>query len=151
VEKITRFSTKSQADNVTWLYSVLSLSPRSWHDEASLPCVMLPPARSSKFFDREDIIVKVEDHFKGPGPGSFRSVALYGLGGVGKTHVAMKYAEKQHVKREVNAVLWIEAESDMELKQSFTKIAKALKLPGTVPHSHDDNRLLVMNWLHNTS
>jgi len=112
---------------------------------------MLPPARNCKFFDHEEIIDKIEDHFKGPGLGSFRSVALYGMGGVGKTHVAMKYAEKRHTRREATAVLWIEAESDMELKQSFTKIAKALKLPGTVPHSHDDNRLIVMNWLHNTS
>ncbi len=143
------FSTKT--DSMAWLYSVLSLSPRSWQDEAKLPCVMLPAARISKFFDRDDIITQIEDHFKRPGSGSFRSVALYGMGGVGKTHVAMKYAEKQHARREVNAVLWIEGENDIKIKQSFTDIAKALQLPKFVPHSHDDNRLIVMNWLHQTS
>lgn len=136
---------------MSWLYSIMSLSPRSWNDEATLPCIMLPPARGSKFFDRDDIIEKIDKHFRRTGSVAFRSVALHGMGGVGKTHVAMKYAAKQNARRTMNAVLWVEGESEMKIKQSFTEIAKRLQLPNFVPHSHDDNRLVVMNWLQQTS
>ncbi|KAK5651720.1 hypothetical protein OQA88_11789 [Cercophora sp. LCS_1] len=72
------------------------------------------------------------------------------MAGVGKTHVAIKYAHAQSTKRKVNAVLWVEAESKMKVKQSFTAIAASLQLEGYVPHNHEDNRLLVLTWLQQT-
>ncbi|KAH8714838.1 P-loop containing nucleoside triphosphate hydrolase protein [Phaeosphaeriaceae sp. PMI808] len=128
----------------------MALSPRSWKDDATLLCIMLPPSQGSKLFGRDDVIDKVEDHFNRPGSEPFRSVALYGMGGVGKTTVATKYAEKQNARRSVNAVLWVVGQSEMKIKQSFTQIAQRLQLPNFAPQSHDDNRLLVMNWLQQT-
>jgi GTPase SAR1 family protein len=82
---------------------------------------------------------------------SFRPIALYGMAGVGKTHVAIKYAQSQFKQRKVSAVFCVEAESKMKAKQSSTDIAARLQLPGYVPHNHEDNRLLVLIWLQNTS
>ncbi|CAM1508596.1 Fc.00g054440.m01.CDS01 [Cosmosporella sp. VM-42] len=149
VEKTAALSSHRSSD-MTWLYSMMSLTPRSWKDDATLPCVMLPPSRNAKFFNREDVIDRIEEHFNRASSQAFRSVALYGMGGVGKTHVAMKYAEERFTKRGVSAILWVEAESEIKVKQSFTDIAKRLQLPNYVPHNHDDNRLLVMNWLQQT-
>ncbi len=152
VEKAAAMSHHGNKSNdMTWLYSMMSLNPRSWKDQATLPCIMLPPSRSSRFFDRDDVIDEIEKHFDERSSQAFRSIALYGMAGVGKTHVAVKYAQAQFTKRSVSAVLWVEAESKMKVKQSFTDIAARLRLPGYVAHNHDDNRLLVLTWLQQTS
>lgn len=152
IEKAAVMSNQGgKGDDMTWLYSMMSLNPRSWMDQAALPCIMLPPSRTSKFFDRDDVVDKIEDHFQKRSTQAFRSIALYGMRGVGKTHVAIKYAQAQFTKRKVAAVLWVEAESKMKVKQSFTDIAARLQLQGYVPHNHEDNRLLVLTWLQQTS
>jgi hypothetical protein len=141
----------NRGNDLPWLYSMMSLNPRSWKDQATLPCIMLPPSRTSKFFDRDDVIDKIEDCLNQRSSQSFRSIALYGMAGVGKTHVAVKYAQAKFTQRKLTAVLWVEAESKMKVKQSFTDIAARLQLPGYVQHNHEDNRLLVLTWLQNTS
>ncbi|RSL84309.1 hypothetical protein CEP51_004011 [Fusarium floridanum] len=143
--------TVTLSSNKAWLYSLMSPSPRTWKDDATLPCVMLPPARNAKFFNRDEVINRIEKHFNQPSCQAFRSLTLYGMAGVGKTHVAMKYAQTLSAAQKVSAVLWVEGETEMKVKQSFTDIARRLQLPNYVPHSHDDNRLLVLTWLQQTS
>ncbi|RMJ08393.1 hypothetical protein CDV36_011978 [Fusarium kuroshium] len=143
--------TVTLSSNKAWLYSLMSPSPRTWKDDATLPCVMLPPARNAKFFNRDEVINRIEKHFNQPSCQAFRSLTLYGMAGVGKTHVAMKYAQTLSAAQKVSAVLWVEGETEMKVKQSFTDIARRLQLPNYVPHSHDDNRLLVLTWLQQTN
>ncbi|EEP78975.1 predicted protein [Uncinocarpus reesii 1704] len=81
---------------------------------------------------------------------SFRSLALYGIGGVGKSSVALRYAETRIHRKELDAMLWVAAEKEVTLRQSFTDFAMRLKLPGAQPKDHDQNRTLVLDWLQNT-
>jgi tetratricopeptide (TPR) repeat protein len=53
--------------------------------------------------------------------------ALYGLGGIGKTQIAVEYVYRH--KQEYSAVFWAFAESEQSLITSFTQIAKTLNLP----------------------
>lgn len=110
----------------------------------------MPATRTSKFFDRDIVIAKIEDHFLRDDLGAFRSLTLYGMAGIGKTHVAMKYAEKKYSAGDLDAVLWAESENSMTMKQSFTNMAKQLRLSGATPTAHDDNRLAVLTWLQHT-
>ena len=74
-------------DSVRKQFGTLSISkqPSQPEEQAKLPCVILPFIRTSRFFDRTDVIQKMEDHFNKVDPDrSFRSLAIYGLGGVGK-------------------------------------------------------------------
>lgn len=80
----------------------------------------------------------------------FRSLALYGIGGVGKSSVALRYAEARIHRKELDAMFWIAGEKEVTLRQSFTDIAVRLKLPGAQPKDHDQNRTLVLDWLQNT-
>jgi hypothetical protein len=80
----------------------------------------------------------------------FRSLALYGIGGVGKSSVALRYAETRIHRKELDAMFWIAGEKDVTIRQSFTNIAVRLKLPGAQPKDHDQNRTLVLDWLQNT-
>jgi tetratricopeptide (TPR) repeat protein len=53
--------------------------------------------------------------------------ALYGLGGIGKTQIAVEYAYRHREK--YSAVFWVFAESEQSLITSFIQIAKVLNLP----------------------
>ena len=53
--------------------------------------------------------------------------ALYGLGGIGKTQIAVEYAYRH--KQEYSAVLWAFAETEQSLITSFIQIAHVLNLP----------------------
>lgn len=81
----------------------------------------------------------------------FRSLALYGIGGVGKSSVALRYAETRIRRMELDAMFWIAGEKEVNIRQSFTDIAVRLKLPGAQLRDHDQNRTLVLDWLQNTS
>jgi hypothetical protein len=54
-------------------------------------------------------------------------VAISGLGGVGKTHVASEYAYRHG--HEYEAIFWVGAESESTLSAGFVDIARILNLP----------------------
>ncbi|KAJ5933847.1 hypothetical protein N7454_006176 [Penicillium verhagenii] len=81
---------------------------------------------------------------------SFRSLALHGIGGVGKSSVALRYAESRIHRKELDTMFRIASEKESTIRQSFTDISVRLKLPGAQPKDHDQNRTLVLDWLQNT-
>lgn len=118
---------------------------------AKLPCIMMPPAlHGGRFFNRDEIIDKIEASF-GRQDQTFRSVALYGMGGVGKTAVVRKYIDNKSKEGEVQAVLWIDAEKESSIKASFTTIGQSLELPNINEENPDANQFIVMGWLRRTS
>jgi len=131
----------------------IHLSRQSSHSEeqAKLPCVVLPSIRTTRFFDRTDVIEKMEKFFSEvEAEQSFRSLAIYGLGGVGKSSVALKYAEGKLRNNEIDALFWIYSEKLVSIRQSFTEVALRLKLPDARPGDHEENHALVLNWLQHT-
>ena len=56
--------------------------------------------------------------------GTRRTVVLHGLGGIGKTQLAIAYA-KQHMDN-YSAVFWLNIKDEDSLKQSFVKAAKQI-------------------------
>lgn len=144
------YQRQHRGDMASWV-SYLSLSSRAFQDTAELPCFVLPPARTARFFNRDDVIEKIEKHFQdGDSTSPLRSLALYGMGGVGKSHVAMKYLENKQMAKDFDAIFWINAENPVSIEQGFTDIALRLKLPHTRPATHDENRMIVKGWLQQT-
>jgi hypothetical protein len=58
------------------------------------------------------------------GDGSRRTVVLHGLGGIGKTQLAIAYA-KQY-KDNHSAIFWLNIKDEDSLKQSFARVAKQI-------------------------
>jgi hypothetical protein len=114
-------------------------------------CMILPTKKASRFFDRVDTFEKIDQALGRKGTNtSFRSIALFGLGGIGKSSIAARYIERKIEENEYDAVFWVYGEKTPSLRQSFTDIAMRLKLTGAQPNLHDDNLILVQNWFQST-
>lgn len=72
---------------------------------------------------------QLQTYFSPQAPDTTRqkSFLLHGLGGMGKTQLAVKYALEHH--RSYSAVIWLDGSSEDRLKQSFVKAAHR------VPHT----------------
>ncbi|KAI0384927.1 hypothetical protein F5Y04DRAFT_276993 [Hypomontagnella monticulosa] len=114
-------------------------------------CLMLPETKINRLFDRiklfqtlDNLLEPADDEV------SFNSVALYGLGGVGKTSVASSYIKGKFKQKTYDVVLWAKGEKPSSLRQSFTDIALRLKLGGAQAQSHDENLRRVQDWFQYT-
>jgi hypothetical protein len=74
-----------------------------------------------------------------------QTVALHGLGGVGKTQLAIEYAWKHLGGYE--AVLWVRADSPQTLDASLAGIAGVLGLPESSVKEQDVQTDAVLRWL----
>lgn len=111
----------------------------------------IPFAESSHFWGRQDILAAIDENLlPGSAIKSIRSFALYGMGGVGKTQIALRYANASRDK--FDAIFWISAEDPIKIGQSFRDMARMLSLVKADAET-DDNAITleVKQWLSSTS
>jgi tetratricopeptide (TPR) repeat protein len=112
-----------------------SALPRIWN---------VPSLRNRAFTGRQDLLVELAASSDG-GAATVITQAIAGLGGVGKTSLAVEYAYQQQAALDV--VWWVRAEEPATLLSDFTALAGALDLP---ERSHADPTLVVAavrRWL----
>jgi hypothetical protein len=125
------------------------------HRSRPLPLRLSLPPVCKTFFPREDAATWLENLLFEENPSqkskALRSAAttvgvLYGLGGVGKTQIALNFARSAEAR--FNAVFWLKADSEQSILQSFHDSAIALRLiNGRRNHSHTQSAALCMKWL----
>lgn len=141
-------SRKSQMVDISKYYSALGAQKE--HTASDPHCHTIPVPRNLHFFGREESLRQIEDYFKSPQALSgMSSLAIYGLGGVGKSQIALEYAWRKQA--DLDVVLWVPAENKTAILQALSSIATtALKLPNADPTSHSQNAVLIMEWLRTT-
>ncbi|KAL7755432.1 hypothetical protein ACKLNR_014530 [Fusarium oxysporum f. sp. zingiberi] len=107
------------------------------------PCYYIPFARNTRFTGRATILNALEDKFFGPDQS--QKVALVGLGGVGKTQIALCFAYQMKEKRPEYSIFWVPVLSIETAESAYMDIAKKLGLQKS--SEEDDVKDLVCQHL----
>ncbi|PMB65185.1 Regulatory protein AfsR [Beauveria bassiana] len=107
------------------------------------PCYHVQLAKNPRFTGRTSILNKLEKSFFGNN--SSQKVALVGLGGVGKTQIALRFACEMRERRPEYSIFWVPLLSDESAEQAFVEIAKKLGLQRQ--SNNDDAKALVCQHL----
>ncbi|KAJ5527190.1 Tetratricopeptide-like helical [Penicillium frequentans] len=92
---------------------------------------MVPFARNRRFVGRQQEIDYLERLvFNTEGPAK---VTIYGLGGIGKTQIALELAYRMREKVPESSIFWIQCTSYETVQQAYVKIAEALGIPNIEP------------------
>jgi DNA replication protein DnaC len=92
------------------------------YEDFSIPFSLSAVSDIEHFVAREDELREI--HKALSGDGSRHTVILHGLGGIGKTQLAIAYA-KRH-KDNYSAIFWLNIKDEHSLKQSFVTAAKQI-------------------------
>lgn len=138
--------TSSQAELIRRLEQ-FSMQPQP--PPAPMRCNTIPYPPHPGFFGREDILADIAEAFDRQGP-RLNSVAIWGTGGVGKTQIALEFANRRWLKG-FDVILWIGSETPAEVAKAFNDAAQGLGLDSESEHnSPEKNRHMVLQWIQKT-
>jgi TIR domain/Tetratricopeptide repeat len=105
----------------------------------ALPAVWRAPPRNARFTGRDGMLTELRSRLHA-GEGTLVVQALYGLGGVGKTHLALEYAHR--FAADYDLVWWIDAEQPVLIPEQMAALAARLDLPAGPTVADTVERLL---------
>ncbi len=92
----------------------------------ALPAVWRVPPRNPRFTGRDGMLAELRRRLR-TGEGTLVVQALYGLGGVGKTQLALEYAHR--FAADYDLVWWVDAEQPVLIPHQLAALAARLGLP----------------------
>jgi hypothetical protein len=90
-----------------------------------LPELWNVPPKNNNFIGRSELLKQIEDHFRQKTTPVIL-IACHGLGGIGKTQVALEFVW-QHYKK-YNGVFWFNAESRDRLRNDYISLGRELNI-----------------------
>jgi hypothetical protein len=114
---------------------------------AALPAVWnVPYPRNSFFIGRDEILTRLRTQLQtGQATALSQPQAIIGLGGIGKTQIAVEYAYR--FQQDYQLVLWARAENTEALTSSYVTIATMLNLPEYEAQEQEITIQAVKSWL----
>ena len=142
-EKLNKKGISLQAQNIsnllqqqeTKLDDIQKLLPLIWN---------IPHNRNINFTGREEHLTHLKDALNSGQPAALTQ-AIHGLGGVGKTQLALEYAYRNTA--EYNIVWWIRSEETTTLASDYAALAGELKLPEKDEADQNVVNAAVKRWL----
>jgi tetratricopeptide (TPR) repeat protein len=114
-------------------------------DSAKNPvCWLVPFQRNENFVGRVSQLHQLEDGLFVDG--CFSKMALFALGGMGKTSIALQLAYRIREQHPTYSVFWVTATSPESFEQSYRKIGQMLALPG-IEDNNANVKTLVRDYL----
>ncbi|ORY64996.1 P-loop containing nucleoside triphosphate hydrolase protein, partial [Pseudomassariella vexata] len=108
------------------------------------PSAIIPFGRDLDFVQRGKFLDQIHQACTEPDS----RIALVGLGGVGKSQIAIEYAYQVRERSPETWVFWVHASNAARYEQSFREIADYLKIPGRQKPKSNIFQLLG-SWLRN--
>ncbi|KAF2677679.1 hypothetical protein K458DRAFT_395748 [Lentithecium fluviatile CBS 122367] len=108
------------------------------------PSTMVPFQRGRAFVGRRNILARIEEKNKQAGALNHSRIALVGLGGVGKSQIAIEYAYRVRESASPMWVFWVHASNAARFEQAYRNIAAKVELP-----SRDDPEANILRLVHN--
>ncbi|TGJ78954.1 hypothetical protein E0Z10_g9814 [Xylaria hypoxylon] len=87
------------------------------------PFYHVPATGRSRFVGRDDIIQSISQSLR-PGRRDPLIAVLLGMGGQGKTSLALEYCRREIVNRHFKFIIWIDSSSPAALERSFSQAAE---------------------------
>ncbi|KAJ5922217.1 Tetratricopeptide-like helical [Penicillium verrucosum] len=106
------------------------------------PLSTVPFAQDQEFVSRDGLLRQIRE--KSLILGS--RIALVGLGGVGKSQLAIEYSHQIRSQSPATWVIWVHGSNESRFEQSFRDIADQVKIPGR-QNPQPNIFKLVENWL----
>jgi NB-ARC domain len=140
-----------EARSAETLQVIKKLNDVSISAKTTLPCQMVPYGLNPRFFSRAKEVKYVRETLDPQeGMDKLRVMSIYGLGGVGKTQLALHYANTSLSLYDI--VAWIPSESQIKMTQALSVLAQKLGLLES-KESEDDYQasLKVRDWLNSSN
>ncbi|KAF3914388.1 hypothetical protein ABW21_db0202188 [Orbilia brochopaga] len=90
------------------------------------PLYVIPNGINETFCGRTDVLEALREILNPTKSSWNRRAVLYGLGGVGKTKVALEYTNR--FRDQYDVIFWIPADTDAKMSQAFIQVSRRLGL-----------------------
>ena len=140
---------REDRDRNTELLSAMELMKSTTITDDVLPCYLIPFGVDEQFHGRLDILDRMQKGLLHE-DGALKVNVLWGMGGVGKTKIALHYVNK--FRQDFDAIFWISADNSIKLTQDFLEVSKKLHLSPNVEDAQDAVAAMskVKTWLSTT-
>ncbi|KAJ5903254.1 hypothetical protein N7504_005637 [Penicillium tannophilum] len=105
----------------------------------------VPFPENNTYCGREELLIRIHECLRPSAPGTQDKLMFFvlcGLGGSGKSQVALQYAYRYRDSFE--ACFWITCDTNVKITQGFVEIARKLRLD---VHGHSQAHHVVRDWL----
>lgn len=153
-EQVDIIRLRREADSAETLDVIANMKAVSLSDQGNLPCHALPYGLNPQFLERSEEVSRVRAALD---PGStedgyeLKVLAIYGLGGVGKSQVALHYANIS--MKLFDVIVWIPSETHVKMAQAIASFASKLGLPrNNTDAKEGDTQMVtkVKDWLNSS-
>ena len=87
------------------------------------------PPRNPNFTGRTELLERLSERLTAGGATAVLPAALHGMGGIGKTQMAVEYIYR-HL-HDYDVIWWIQATQQAQIRAGLTELAQRLRLPGS--------------------
>ncbi|KFZ19988.1 hypothetical protein V501_00368 [Pseudogymnoascus sp. VKM F-4519 (FW-2642)] len=106
------------------------------------PYTILPFPRNTDFIGRDDIFQSLDQLL--PLTTTYQTAAIWGLGGCGKTQMALEYTYRWQ-EQTSGSVFWVRGDTEASFSQSYSEIAKEAGI--SIDLKGEDLLLAVQKWI----